>query len=763
MKIFFRIAALFLAFGLVTAFSACSNASGGGDSPASTPVPTVTYIVSFNANNGSQNPAKATQIFTAGVPQKLTTIAELGFKKANHVFTGWALSSAASQAAYTDGTLYTTSISITLYAVWAPGYTVTFDSKGGSEVTSQMVISGQTVSKPADPIKEYFNFVEWCSDQACQTPFDFATPITGNIKLYAKWSNLPAYVVTFDLNGGKYGSHDTYSQNVETGSKVTRPANAPKKDDNVSEGVTTKYTFVNWFADSICETLFDFDSTTINSPVTIYTKWAETKYYTVTIASDIRCGTVSSNITEPITAGTLVTLTASPNAGCEFGSYIVTDADSNPVNVTDGKFTMPASPVTVTAVFTPIPLTIEAIEAGTVVTFKNTAGTVTCQVNGGNPRSIGSSSQGTSIYLSSAGDKVCFYGDNAGYAYPDGSNCSNISCDKDCYIYGNIMSLVDSSNYDTAKTLSKEHAFNSVFANNSHIKNKPGAELILPATTLTPHCYDHMFYGCTNLTSAPALPATTLAENCYDSMFYECKNLTNAPALPATTLAKACYNNMFYCCTNLTSAPALPATTLAKACYNNMFYCCTNLTSAPALPATTLAEGCYQGMFYECTSLTNAPALPATKLEDNCYRGMFGYCTSLANAPALPATMLAMYCYLNMFEACKKLASAPALPATSLAECCYQDMFCGCTSLETAPTLPATTLAYGCYYEMFMYCANLTNVTCLATDISAQGCTGNWFKGAKSTGTFTKAPNMTSWSSGASGIPEGWTVVDYQE
>lgn len=55
-----------------------------------------------------------------------------------------------------------------------------------------------------------------------------------------------------------------------------------------------------------------------------------------------------------------------------------------------------------------------------------------------------------------------------------------------------------------------------------------------------------MFYGCSSLTSAPALPATTLVGGCYYSMFNGCKSLTSAPALPATTLASNCYFGMFY-------------------------------------------------------------------------------------------------------------------------------------------------------------------------------------------------------------------------
>ena len=50
-----------------------------------------------------------------------------------------------------------------------------------------------------------------------------------------------------------------------------------------------------------------------------------------------------------------------------------------------------------------------------------------------------------------------------------------------------------------------------------------------------------MFAGCTSLQTAPALPATELSPYCYDSMFYNCTSLQTAPALLATELAPHCY------------------------------------------------------------------------------------------------------------------------------------------------------------------------------------------------------------------------------
>ena len=80
------------------------------------------------------------------------------------------------------------------------------------------------------------------------------------------------------------------------------------------------------------------------------------------------------------------------------------------------------------------------------------------------------------------------------------------------------------------------------------------------------YAFYELFYNCTNIVSVSEdfLPATTLANSCYRSMFYGCTSLTTAPALPATALTQYCYSYMFRDCTSLTTAPSLPATTLAN-------------------------------------------------------------------------------------------------------------------------------------------------------------------------------------------------------
>ena len=408
------------------------------------------------------------------------------------------------------------------------------------------------------------------------------------------------------------------------------------------------------------------------------------------------------------------------------------------------------------------PLTFNISSGGTIVwatTDSSVSKTIDYKLNNGDWVSITATTAGVKINANT-GDKIRFRGSNTSYSNNASSYSTFGSSTASFEVEGNIMSLINPTNFATATTLGSKYTFNGLFNGCTGLTS--AENLVLPATTLAEGCYYSMFTNCAKLTKAPKeLPSDTLKTNCYAQMFWNCKSLTKVPKLSATKLATYCYSSMFAGCTSLKTVPELPATTLATNCYYNMFKNCTSLTTAPALPATTLADSCYNSMFYNCSKLTTAPELPATTLEYQCYNSMFYGCIKLTQAPVLPATTLANRCYYYMFEGCSSLSTAPALPATNLTQDCYNSMFSNCTSLTVAPELPAEILDSGCYSYMFYGCTKLKYIKCLATDISATNCTYNWVNGVASTGTFVKAAVIESWTTGDSGIPTGWTVLNY--
>lgn len=66
-------------------------------------------------------------------------------------------------------------------------YTVTFDSNGGSAVTSLNVKENETVTQPTNPTRSGYKFVSWLLNDK---KYDFGTKITGNITLKANWSKV---------------------------------------------------------------------------------------------------------------------------------------------------------------------------------------------------------------------------------------------------------------------------------------------------------------------------------------------------------------------------------------------------------------------------------------------------------------------------------------------------------------------------------------------------------------------------------------------
>jgi len=478
-------------------------------------------------------------------------------------------------------------------------------------------------------------------------------------------------------------------------------------------------------------------------------------------------GTNTYTVNREAAAGPIwVAMRPVSNSNLSFTALAGTDAYSKNV----ASETLEASslyPVILKMIFDPLhtPLTFEAKTAGATVTFTPNphqaydANSVEYSTDGG--KTWLDCATGASVTLTNVGDKVAFHGNRTAYASNTSeSYCSRFTSSEDCYFYGNVMSLVNTTSFAESKTLTSNYAFCGLFrqaSSNDKLKSLASKALVLPAETLTTNCYTSMFQNCTGLTVAPALPAETLSNYCYAAMFRN-SGLIAAPALPATTLKTSCYQEMFYHCESLTTPPAMPnaGVTLASYCCTAMFQDCSLLATAPVLSATRVYNSSYKQMFSGCSSLTTAPDLPATAVDLEGYMQMFSECSQLTSINVFCAESLGKNCCKQMFEGCTNLTSAPAsLPARQLSEACYSFMFSGCTRLTTAPLLPARDLENYCYHSMFKGCTKLASVTCLATSAQAYS-TVDWLSGVASPGSFTTPP-ILNWASGGSGIPIGWT------
>ena len=69
-----------------------------------------------------------------------------------------------------------------------PGFTITFDSKGGSDVPAQNQMYGELLEVPEDPTREGYTFTGWYTDSACYVLWNVEEQtVETDMTLYAGW------------------------------------------------------------------------------------------------------------------------------------------------------------------------------------------------------------------------------------------------------------------------------------------------------------------------------------------------------------------------------------------------------------------------------------------------------------------------------------------------------------------------------------------------------------------------------------------------
>jgi len=207
------------------------------------------YTVSFNSNGGTN---VESQTVKSGEKAKYEVSSRDGYQ-----FIGW----------YLDGELFdfNTPITkkITLIAKWDKKdndtYVVSFNSNGGSYISSQVVEYGESAYQPNDPTKDCYNFVGWYTNSSLTQKYNFNKVVTKDITLYAKWEDNgycnDTHYVRFDSNGGT----SVRTQEVADGGKATIPTNPTRSG----------YTFDGWYLDG---EEFNFN-TRIYEDITLEAEW----------------------------------------------------------------------------------------------------------------------------------------------------------------------------------------------------------------------------------------------------------------------------------------------------------------------------------------------------------------------------------------------------------------------------------------------------------------------------------------------------------
>jgi len=207
---------------------------------------TNSYEVSFMSNGTKVSSQSVYYNQSAKTPSTPT--------REGYVFKGWY-----SDTDLTNAYNFSSAVRnhITLYAKWAPMFTVSFDSKGGSAVNIQTIEYNAKATTPASPTRTGYVFGGWYSNEDLTDTYNFASPVTTNVTLYAKWT--PLFTVNFDLKGG---APVVNPKTVVEGGLVATPA----------EPVRAGYVFGGWYSDEGLSTVYDF-ATPVTANMTLYVKW----------------------------------------------------------------------------------------------------------------------------------------------------------------------------------------------------------------------------------------------------------------------------------------------------------------------------------------------------------------------------------------------------------------------------------------------------------------------------------------------------------
>ena len=326
------------------------------------------YTVTYAANGASgavptQGSVATSTIFAVGSGGQLV--------KAGYSFGGWndGSSTFAAGNSYTMG-----SGNVTFTAQWTPNRTdtVTYDSQGGSAVTSTTGLDGSSVTVANGPTFGGYTFTGWnTAADGGATGFSGGSSLnlTGDITLYAQWSANASVTLSYDSQGGSAVN----STNGRDGATVT-VANAPTWAGHTFGGWTTvsNGTGTNYAAGS---------NYTFNGSATLYAKW--TANATNTLSYDSRGGSAvgsSSGL-----QGTTVTVAAGPTrAGYVFSRWNTLADGSGTTYAASATYTL-AGDATLFAQWTP-----------------NATNTLTYNSHGGSAVSSGSGLQGTTLTVATA-------------------------------------------------------------------------------------------------------------------------------------------------------------------------------------------------------------------------------------------------------------------------------------------------------------------------------------------------------------------------
>jgi uncharacterized repeat protein (TIGR02543 family) len=275
-----------------------------------------TYTVTYNGNGADSGAFPVAQTKTQGVDLSLASNSGR-LAKEGATFSGWNTAADGSGTAYAEGAAYNSDADVTLYAVWTnlPIYSVTYDSNGATAGASPVVqakTQGVTLTLASNSgglVKDGYTFSGWNTspDGRGFAYAEGASYITdATMTLYAAWTNLPTYAITYHSSGSSAGAAPVMQTKTQ-GVSLTLASN---NGGLVKEG----YTFSGW------NTSVDGSGTTYGEgatyvsdvALTLYAFWTIIPTYTVSYDGN---GSSAGSVPESQSKTHGVPITLASNSG----------------------------------------------------------------------------------------------------------------------------------------------------------------------------------------------------------------------------------------------------------------------------------------------------------------------------------------------------------------------------------------------------------------------------------------------------------------
>jgi len=753
-----------------------------------------TYTVTYNSNfaTGGSVPTDSNNYLQGATVTVLVNTGSL--VRTNYTFVGWNTAANGSGTSYATAATFTMgTANVTLYAVWTPTYTVTYNANGstggGVPTDGNRYQQGATVTVLGNTgtlVKTNYTFAGWnTANNGTGTSYAAAAIFTmgsANVTLYAVWTLNPTYTVTYDGNLETGGSVPTNSNSYQQGATFTVAGNT---------GSLTKmgYAFTGW------NTAFDGSGTSYaasstftmgSANATLYAVW--TIAYTVTYDPDAATG--GSVPTDSVYHLQGATITVQGNTGSltksgyALGGWNTADDGSGTsYGLASASFTMGSADVTLYPVW--IPSNLNFTSSGTNISISSSpsaSGAVTIPM--GVTRILGSAFNGctgltgvtipssvtsigtaafqgctglTSITLpasvTSIGTQVfawCSSLATVTFSAPStittiGDNlfvgCTVLSSltlpsgitSIGSQAFANCAGL-NSTNFSIPSTVTS--IGNSAFRNCTGLTN-----VTIPSGVSS--IGDYVFDGNTGLTSI-TIPSSVTSIGI--AAFQGCTHLPGVTLPPNLT---SIGDSAFAGCTLLNNL-TLPAnlTSIGGAAFQN----CTHLAGALIIPASVTNIG--GAAFQNCIALTSVTIPPdMTSITPNLFFGCaaltgftipstvtsignYAFASSGLTSIVIPASVTSIGTYA--FHSCYGLASVTISGSslTSIGEAAFA--YCSNAGLTTI-ALPSSVTSIG--YSAFASCTGLTNMT-IPSNVTSLG--GAVFYGCNHLGSVTILANLTS-------------------